>query len=160
MQKEPLKKEQAAAAKQALHTQAEELIAVMQAFGNLLIKETEALRKTDFKTVDTLQAPKKLFAKQYHEKVETLFHRKEELSKLDLKIRERIIKDRTHFNVILEENMRALNAAQNGAKRLVDRILEIAREAVMDEKQTVYTAKGKAGSYKSASNSLSLDRNI
>lgn len=160
MQKEIVKKEKAAETKQTLHAQAEELIAVMQAFGTLLLKETAALRKMDFKIVDTLQASKKLFAKQYHEKVEALFQRKEELSNLDLKIRERIIKDRAHFNVILEENMRALHAAQNGARRLVDRILEIARAAVIDEKKTVYTAKGKAGSYKSASNSLSLDRNI
>jgi hypothetical protein len=158
MQKENIKAKEPA--KAPLKLQVQEILAVMAAFTNLLVKETAALRKADFKSVDALQADKKLFAKQYQDKVNALAERREELAGLDLPTREKLMKQRVHFNTVLDENMRALELAQNSTKRLVNRILEVARTAITDEKQTNYSQAGKAVAYKSASMSLSVDQSL
>lgn len=147
-------------AKVALRTQIQEILAVMMAFSNLLIKETEALKKADFKVVDTLQADKKLFAKQYEAKITGLANYREELPNLELALREKLIKERLRFNKILDDNMKALDIAQNSTKRLINRILEAARTAVVDQRQTNYSNGGRALAYKSATMSLNVDRSL
>ena len=161
MQKETLKvapkKENT---KLSVKIQVQEILAVILAFSNLLVKETAALKKADFKTVDALQADKKLFARQYEAKITALACYRAELPNLELSLRERLIKERLRFNVILDDNMRALDIAQNSTKRLVNRILEAARHAVVEERQTNYSKAGKAMSYKSASMSINIDQNM
>jgi len=151
---------QKAPVKIALKVQIQEILAVMLAFSNLLIKETAALKKADFKTVDTLQADKKLFAKQYEAKITALAAYREELPSLELALREKLIKERLRFNKVLDDNMRALDIAQNSTKRLINRILEAARHAVVDERQTNYSSGGKAMAYKSASMSINIDQSL
>ena len=146
--------------KVALRTQVQEILAVMLAFSNLLVKETAALKKADFKTVDTLQADKKLFAKQYEAKITALANYREELPNLELALREKLIKERLNFNKVLDDNMKALDIAQNSTKRLINRILEAARGAVVDQRQTNYSSAGKAMAYKSASMSMNIDQNM
>ena len=146
--------------KPSMKLQIQEILTVITAFSALLIKETNALKKADFKTVDTLQADKKLFAKQYHAGVTALSEHREELKDLDLALREKLVKERTKFSIILEDNMEALDLAQNSSKRLVNRILEAARHAVTENRQTNYSKNGKAMSYKSASMSLSVDQSL
>lgn len=161
MQKETLKtapkKENTAL---AMKTQVQEILAVMLAFSSLLVKETNALKKADFKTVDTLQADKKLFAKQYEAKITALAAYRAELPNLELSLREKLLKERMRFNTVLDENMRALDIAQNSTKRLINRILEAARHAVVDDKQTNYSKAGKAMAYKSAHMSINIDQSM
>lgn len=147
-------------AKFQMKTQVQEMMAVIAAFSNLLVKETEALRKADFKTVDTLQADKKLFAKQYTAKVTALAEHKSELQNLELPLREKLSEERNRFNTVLNENMHALELAQSSTKRLVNHILETARSAVLQEQQTNYSSAGKATTYKAASSSLTLDQSL
>lgn len=146
--------------KYPLTSQVQEMIAVIVAFSNVLVKETAVLRKADFKGVDALQADKKLFARQYQAKVVALSARKDELLGLELSLREKLTQERTRFNAILAENMHALELAQSSTKRLVNRILEAAREAVADNSPTNYSSIGKKTTYKSASTSLSVDRSL
>lgn len=143
-----------------LKMQVQEILAVIAAFSGLLEKETAALRQADFKSVDALQADKKLFAKQYEAKVTALAARRDEFLKLELALREKLAKERARFSDVLTENMTALELAQNSTKRLVNRILEAAREAVTEERQTNYSQAGKAMTYKSASMSLSVDHSL
>jgi len=163
MQKEltkaPLKKNETPA-NLLMKQQVQEVLAVIAAFSDLLAKETEALKKADFKTVDTLQADKKLFAKQYHAKVLALSENRENLLALELPLRERLMAERARFSAVLDENMQALELAQNSTKRLVNRILEAARETVLEEKQTNYSKAGMTTTYKSAATSLSLDQSL
>jgi hypothetical protein len=146
--------------KAPLKMQIQEIIAVIVAFSNLLLKETEALKKADFKAVDVLQADKKLFAKQYHAKIEALATRRAELPGLELALREKLFKERSRFSVILTDNMLALERAQNSVKRLVNNILDAARHAVLEDQQTNYSRGGKTQTYKSASTSLSTDQRL
>lgn len=157
MQKTAPKKEDV---KVTVRTQVQEILAVMLAFSNLLIKETAALKKADFKTVDMLQADKKLFAKQYEAKITALSAYREALANIEIPLREKLLKERVRFNAILDDNMKALELAQNSTKRLINRILEAARLAVVDEKQTNYSKGGKALAYKSASMSIHVDQSL
>ena len=146
--------------KPSMKLQIQEILTIITAFSTLLVKETNALKKADFKTVNTLQANKKLFAKQYHTGVTALSAHREELKELDLSLREKLVKERAKFSVILDDNMEALDLAQNSSKRLVNRILEAARHAVTEDRQTNYSKSGKAMAYKSASLSLSIDQSL
>ena len=147
-------------AKLSLRAQVQEILSVMTAFSALLSRETEALKKADFKTVDALQADKKLFAKQYEAKITSLANYRQELPNLELSVREKLIKERIRFNQILDENMKALDTAQNSTKRLINRILEAARMAVVEQKQTNYSSGGKAMAYKAASMSINVDHSL
>ena len=144
----------------SVKTQVQEILAVMLAFSNLLVRETAALKKADFKAVDALQSDKKLFARQYQDKITALTEYRAELPNLELTLREKLVKERLRFNEILDDNMRALDLAQHSTKRLINRILEAARHAVVDEKQTNYTSTGKALAYKSASMSINIDHKM
>ncbi len=135
-----------------------EVLRVIDAFGRLLQTETNALKTSDFRTVDGLQTDKKNFAKQYHAVVTGLATNKDEVMKLDVTLREKLVRARTEFTVILNDNLRALEMAKDSTKRLVNRILDAARQAVAEDTQTVYSAQGKMQSYKSSSTSLSIDQ--
>lgn len=148
------------AKKTTLADQVEELLALITVFGALLTKESEALRKADFKTVDSLQDEKKLLAKKYHTLIALLADRRDELLNLDLLLRDKLLNARSGFNRVLDTNTRALDAAQNSTKRLINRILEVARDAVMEDTQTSYSNAGRAKTYKSASTSLSIDQSL
>ena len=160
MQNENIKVAPKEIKKPSLELQIQEILTVITAFSALLIKETNALKKIDFKTVDTLQEDKKLFARQYHAGVTALSAHRKELKELDLVLREKLVKERAKFSIILEDNMEALDLAQNSSKRLVNRILEAARHAVTENRQTNYSKSGKAMAYKSASLSLSIDQSL
>lgn len=160
MQNELVKTAPKETQKYPLKSQIQEILAVITAFSNLLVKETAALKKADFKAVDALQADKKIFAKQYQAKVTALAERREELPSMELALRDKLIKERLRFNAILDENMRALEMAQNSTKRLVNRILEAARSAVAENNETNYSKAGKTMAYKSATLSLAIDQNL
>lgn len=150
----------AVAARQPLSADLGSVLKLIEDFGNLLKKETAALKKADFKSVDTLQEQKREYAQRYHTLVTGLSERKAEIAQLDLKSRERLILARTAFTEILNDNLRTLEAAKDGTKRLVGRILDAARRAVIDDKQTNYSAKGQTQAYKTSTLSLSVDKNL
>lgn len=136
------------------------MLKLIEDFGGLLVKETEALKKADYRLVDLLQEDKRTYAREYQAQVTALAARRDEMSQLELALRERLIKARTNFTLILNDNLRALEASRASARRLVDRILDTARKTVADENQTNYSAKGRAQAYRTASMSLSLDRSL
>jgi len=147
-------------ASEALRVQVLEILAVIDAFAGLLRRETEALRKADFNAVDLLQADKRLYAKQYEVKVAALATRQNEFPFLELSLRERLMQERTLFSAVLRENLRALELAHNSTKRLVDRILEAARTAVVEDTHPNYSRGALPSTYKSASSSLTIDQRL
>jgi hypothetical protein len=136
------------------------MLDLIAAFSELLKHETSALKEADYAAVDMLQPEKKTLARRYHDQVQLLSSRKGDMPALDLALRERLIRARTQFTLLLSENMQALEASKNSAKRMAERILEIARESVVDERQTHYSAKGRTAAYKSATSSLSVNQEL
>lgn len=136
------------------------VLALIEDFGSLLTKETEALRKSDFKLVDMMQEDKRAYAKKYHALVTHLSANKDNVVKLDVSLREKLIRARTGLTIILNDNLRALEIAKASTRRLVDRILDVARKSVVDDQQTNYSAKGNMQAYKGSTMSLSLDTRL
>lgn len=143
-----------------IRSDVQDVLSMIEKFGGLLKAETEALQEADFRKVDTLQADKRAYAREYHALVTTLSSRKDDVVKLDLSVRERLIRARTEFTIILNDNLRALEAAKEGARRLANRILDVARQAVTEEQHTNYSAKGQQQAYTSSMRSLSVDQKL
>jgi tRNA A37 threonylcarbamoyltransferase TsaD len=142
----------------ALQSQVHEVLDVLGHFSTLLTNETDALKKSDFQTVDTLQQNKRDIARKYQELVSALSTRQTEMATLDQPLREKLIKARTAFTLILQENMVTLEAVKKSTQRLVNRILDVARDTVTEETHHKYAANGKMQSATSSSLSLSLDQ--
>lgn len=137
-----------------------DIMRMIEDFGALLARETAALKKSDFTAVDTLQPAKRQMAMEYQNMVTALSHRRAEMATLDVTARENFVKARTHFTFVLSENLRALDAAKRSAKRLMGKILDVARKSVVDERQTNYSATGQAQAYKTSTLSLSVDHKL
>jgi hypothetical protein len=105
-----------------------------------------------------LQQGKRDIARKYQELVTALSTRQTEMATLDQPLREKLIKARTAFTLILQENMVTLEAVKKSTQRLVNRILDVARDTVTEETHHKYAANGKMQSATSSSLSLSLDQ--
>jgi hypothetical protein len=137
-----------------------EVLEVLESFSLLLKTETAALKKRDFDVVDKLQPEKRLIARQYQDLVVGLGARREEMGKLEMSLREKLIRKRTDFTLLLSDNMRTLENVRHSTQRLVDKILDAARSSVTDEQQTNYSSKGNKQSYKTSMLSLSVDQKL
>lgn len=146
--------------KRSLVSEVSDVMKLIEDFGSLLMRETAALKKSDFSVVDTLQPAKRKLALEYQNMVTALAARKAEMATLDVAARERLVKARTQFTLILNENLVALEAAKESTRRLVGKILDAARKTVVDEQQTNYSAKGQAQAYKTSTRSLSVDQKL
>ncbi len=157
-----MKKEtpKAPAATPTLKSQILNVLELIESFGGLLEKETKALRQADFKTVDSMQDAKKQMAKTYQTHVAGLHQRKADIVNVELTLREKLIKARIGFTTILNENLRAIEAAKDSSKRLVDRILEAAREAAMEDKTNAYTARGRMNTQIKSPLSISVNQQL
>jgi hypothetical protein len=150
----------AAAQKQPLAAVIDDVMQLIQSFGALLKEETAALKAVDFKTVDKLQDTKRDYARRYHMLVSSLYERSDEILNIDAVRRDGLLTARHGFSAILAENLRALEAAKDSSRRLVSKILDIARRSVVDDRQTHYSNSGRTQSYKTATLSLSVDQKL
>ncbi len=67
---------------------------------------------------------------------------------------------RTDFTRLLQENLTVLENVKKSTQRLVDKILDVARQSVTDERHHAYAASGKAQAARSSSLSLSIDKSL
>jgi len=116
------------------------MLNLIQNFSDVITKETDALKQSDFKTVDSVQVQKKSLADQYQIQVMALQARQEDLKSIDLNLKELFIQKRTAFTKLLVDNMTALENMKSSTQRLADNIISSARETV--ENQPNYAASG------------------
>lgn len=149
-----------AAKTDALRGDVMNVLSVLDDFSHLLKQETEALRKNDFQTVDALQAHKRELAKRYHDMITLLSTQPNALMSVEPTLRDRLVKARTDFTRLLQENLTVLENVKKSTQRLVDKILDVARQSVTDERHHAYAASGKAQAARSSSLSLSIDKSL
>jgi len=149
-----------AAKADALRGDVMNVLSVLDDFSHLLKQETEALRKNDFQTVDALQAHKRELAKRYHDMITLLSTQPNALMGVEPTLRDRLVKARTDFTRLLQENLTVLENVKKSTQRLVDKILDVARQSVTDERHHAYAASGKAQAARSSSLSLSIDKSL
>lgn len=149
-----------AAKTDALRGDVMNVLSVLDDFSNLLQQETGALRKNDFDTVEGLQAHKRELAKRYHDMIVQLAAEPKALLNVEPGLRDKLVLARTDFTRLLQENLSVLENVKKSTQRLVDKILDAARQSVTDERHHAYAASGKAQAARSTSLSLSLDQSL
>lgn len=118
---------------------------VMDSFEELLAKETKLLKAAKFSEAEKLRNTKKEIASNYHRHVQMLLSRKEEIAQLPKEIKDTIFKKRQKFSASLDENMKTIESVRQASQRLIDKIIETARDAV--KKEQTYLANGKTNNH-------------
>jgi hypothetical protein len=146
--------------KKPINQQIEEFLSIVASFSTLIENETTALKKAKFKEVNAMQENKKFHAKRYEENIKLLTSRRDELTSIDLETREKLRAEREKFNLLLEQNKRALLNAKDSTIRVANFILESARKAATKNKETCYSNNAKTETYNSATSSVSFDTSL
>lgn len=149
-----------AATVDALRADVMNVLSVLDDFSALLTAETAALKSSDFEAVDCLQAHKRELAKRYHDMIVQLSTRPDALTAVDGSLRDRLLRARTDFTSLLQENLTVLENVKKSTQRLVDRILDVARQTVTDDRHHAYAASGKTQAARSSSLSLTIDKSL
>lgn len=144
----------------ALRADVMNILSLLDDFSALLSAETAALKKNDFKTVDTLQTNKRELAKKYHDLIVHLSAQSDALSGVEKSLHDRLLRARTDFTRLLQENLKALENVKRSTQRLVNKILDAARQSVTDDKHHAYASTGKAQTARSSSLSLTIDTTL
>jgi len=134
------KQENTTQPRKPIEVEINELMHVMQNFSKVLLRENDLLIGAKFREIETLQNDKRHYVTEYKSKVNTLSKRKAEFTNVDTPLAEKLILARTEFVKLLNTNLQALSAAKTSSRRLVERIINTARDTV--EKKTNYNGGG------------------
>ncbi len=134
------------------------MLDLLDSFTILLEAETDALRSTQFDVVERLQGDKKSLAGMYQKQVTMLHDRGDEVATVDPSMKEKLIRARTQFTAVLQENLEALEAVRTSCQRLVNGIVRAARDAVVD--QPNYSAAGQTGNAGTGPVSISVNTTL
>ncbi len=124
---------------------------VMKELESLLEDESAALIAANFKQADSFQDKKKELSQDYNSCIRNLINRKEDVAALPASMKELIVKTRLHFSKVLSANMRAIDGVRKSSQRLVDKIIDSARETVSTD--AGYNAAGRIYSSSSVAGS-------
>jgi|GEM_PF-933240 Cu2+-containing amine oxidase len=124
----------------SIEAEASDMIRLMNDFSEVLQKENDLLHKAKFREIETLQPDKRKYVEAYQSKIALLSQHKEQFAAMDKTLAEKLVLTRTEFVKILNKNLRALAAAKDSSRRLVQRILDTARDVAEDK--TNYNATG------------------
>lgn len=111
----------------------QDMLQFLKVFAAFLEEETEALRAAEYDRADDMQHRKKELSHQYQSRIQVLVNRKEEIQKMPEQIKEMIIQARLAFSKVLTENLQAIDGVRQSSQRMVNRILESARESVSED---------------------------
>lgn len=125
---------------ESVEAEVHSMIQLMSDFSEVLEKESELLRAAKFHAIEPLQSDKRKYVQEYKNKIDLLSQHKEEFKALDQTLAEKLVLARTEFVKILNRNLQVLSAAKDSSRRIVQRILDTARDAV--ETKTNYNAAG------------------
>lgn len=108
----------------------EQALTSINAFGALLIRETQALREVDHDAVADLQDDKIASAAEYHEWIMLLTNRKEEMRGLPKSMKDRLSDTYKNFAKATDENRRTLLHSKEVAQRIEKLIIKAAKKTV------------------------------
>tara|TARA_R110002110_G_scaffold192614_23_gene400885 strand:+ start:921 stop:1364 length:444 start_codon:yes stop_codon:yes gene_type:complete len=134
-------------------------IEIAEQLSGMMSNENEELRQHKIETVSAQQERKDAMSRQYEELILSLRLEQERLKDLDEEIRERYRSVAGKLQTIAGENERLIKATLTAGRRLMDAIIDAAREKRAGGAQT-YNAGGKVNTYErpGVSNvSLSID---
>lgn len=112
-------------------------------FSQFLEQETKTLADADYKTFSSMQDAKVLLAQQYQDAILAFETDLPQMSSLNDTLKDKLRKMHTRYTAAAEANQKALLAAKNVTERMVNLIMNAAKQTVMDG--PAYSAAGRQG---------------
>ena len=112
-------------------------------FSQFLEQETKTLTSADYKTFSSMQDAKVLLAQQYQDAILAFETDLPQMSSLNDTLKDKLRKMHTRYTAAAEANQKALLAAKNVTERMVNLIMNAAKQTVMDG--PAYSAAGRQG---------------
>lgn len=106
-------------------------------------EETDALQSADTPRFLNIQDRKLASAKRYQKGIEEILVRKDEMSRVDPALKQRLEGMQADFAVLATENMDALKRMQRTMERLGNTVRSAARDAVNKQRSYSYGESGK-----------------
>jgi hypothetical protein len=119
-----------------------EMMAIIDAFRTLMIKENTALESADANGFLILQDEKLNVARDYQVGIADLLARREQIRKADPSLHNKLAAMQRGFHNIAEQNLQGLERMKKGTDRLRDRIMVMARDVALQESRFAYGASG------------------
>lgn len=124
------------------HKAMREMMATIDELRGIYESENDALSRGDTKRFIALQDSKLIVARQYQLGAEQMLARRDEMNVISDELRTSLKERQEQFSDIARDNLRALNRARKGVKRLGNRIMETARKAARTEQRVKYGSSG------------------
>lgn len=120
----------------------QDMMQTIDALRGVLVRETQALENADTDSFMTLQEHKLSVAREYQSGIAQLLARKDEIRAADPTLKARLAAMQTDFHKTAQANHDSIERMRRNMKRLSERIMSVAREAVKKETQFAYGASG------------------
>lgn len=120
-----------------------QMMAIIDNFRALMLKETEALESADAGAFLNMQDDKITIARAYQHGVEQMLARKDELRAADPTLRGRLEAMQKGFHDVAIRNLKGLERMKNGTNRLHDKVMMAARETALSESRFAYGSEGR-----------------
>lgn len=117
------------------------MLGVMMGLKDLYKKETAAMKSRDVTRFLNLQPAKEAYTRDYEMLVKELQARSSTIKKSDSPLRERLVAEQHELAVLAEESMSWSLRMADSMRRVQERLINAAREAIQSEK-TNYGAAG------------------
>ena len=117
------------------------MLGVMLGLKDIYKKETEAMKNRDITRFVNLQPAKEAYTRDYEMLVKELQARSITIKKMESPLRERLVAEQHELAILAEESMSWSLRMAEAMRRVQDRLINAAREAMQSEK-TNYAASG------------------
>ncbi len=118
----------------------QQMMETIDSLRDVYTEENSALLGSDTKKFLSLQSKKIAAARDYQNCSQQLLERGSDLQHIDIALKEELANKQEEFSGIMTENLKALDTLHKGVKRLNDRVVRSAREAVQNHVN--YSATG------------------
>lgn len=112
------------------------MLGVMLGLKDIYHKESEAMKKRDIKRFMNLQATKEVYTRDYEMLVRELQARSPTIKKMDTPLRARLLAEQKELAALAEESMSWSLRMADSLKRVQERLINAARQAMQSEKSS------------------------
>ena len=117
------------------------LLGLMGSLKNIYTEEVDAMKRNDTKTFMELQPDKQALTRDYEMRVKEIQARAAAIKESDPALRQRVIEEQNELHILADRSQQAALRMAEAIRRLQERLMFAAREAIAQEK-IQYTQRG------------------
>lgn len=117
------------------------LLGLMGSLKSIYTEEIDAMKRNDTKTFMELQPDKQALTRDYEMRVKEIQARAAAIKESDPILRQKVIAEQTELEILADRSQQAALRMAEGIRRLQERLMFAAREAIAQEK-IQYTHRG------------------